>query len=223
VDPDADFPRYTRTTDLACSGGLLMGPFEDKHAAGRFIQLIEDAFDLCRYYNILLQAPSGKACAYKDMGKCPAPCDGTISMVQYRQMVRWSAEVAADPLEHIRQHALRMQAAAGELNFEAAGKIKTHIDQLRHLAGGDFRHVGLLKDLVYLSLQRGPRAGTARVFLITPAAIVEIAGVISASQTWSDLLRLVFSLTEHAPGPTAGGWPAGADMADSWAAGVRPR
>src|SRR5437763_7344721 len=36
VDPDAAFPRYTKTIDLAQQGGgQLFGPVEDKHAAAR--------------------------------------------------------------------------------------------------------------------------------------------------------------------------------------------
>ncbi len=73
VDPDAEFPRYTKTIDLGNKPGQLIGPVEDKHAAARLMELMEDAFDLCRYFNILVQAPHGRACPYKEMGKCPAP------------------------------------------------------------------------------------------------------------------------------------------------------
>ncbi|MBV8782006.1 MAG: hypothetical protein JO353_11465, partial [Phycisphaerae bacterium] len=76
-NPDADFPRYTKTTDLSIKTGQLLGPLEDKHSAGSLIEQVADWFDLCRYYNILIEAPHGKACAYKEMGKCPAPCDGS--------------------------------------------------------------------------------------------------------------------------------------------------
>src|SRR3954451_11165654 len=91
VNPEARFPRYTKTTDLTIKSGLLIGPVEDKHAAARLMQLAEDSFDLCRYYQVLVEAPHGRACAYKEMGKCPAPCDGSISMEQYRRLVGWSA------------------------------------------------------------------------------------------------------------------------------------
>src|SRR5215471_1715554 len=33
VNPDATFPRYAKTTDLATRDGTLVGPVEDKHAA----------------------------------------------------------------------------------------------------------------------------------------------------------------------------------------------
>lgn len=189
VNPDNPFPRYVKTTDLS-KPGLLLGPVEDKHAAASLIELAEDAFDLCRYYNVLVEAPRGKPCAYKEMGKCPAPCDGSVSMEQYRGVVEWSARSLVDPAPLVRDHTRRMQQAAAELRFEVAGKIKGLIDQVGKLGKGPNRHVALLRDFQFLSLQHGPRDGTAKVFLITPGQIQEIAGLIAEPAKAGDVLRL---------------------------------
>src|SRR5580704_1946510 len=133
VDPDAQFPRYTKTIRPGEKPGRYFGPIEDKHAAARLMELIEDAFDLCRYFNILVESPNGRACAYKEMGKCPAPCDGSISMEQYRRMIEWSAATLADASEMIHQQKERMKQAAAELRFETAAKIKAFIEQLSKL------------------------------------------------------------------------------------------
>ena len=193
VNPDSSFPRYIKTTDLG-KPGVLLGPLEDKHAAAGLIEMVEDAFDLCRYYNILTVSPNGKACAYKEMGKCPAPCDGTVSMQQYRSLVDWSARSVVEPLPLIRDHTRRMQQAAGELRFELAAKIKALIDQLGRFGKGPLRHVAMLKDFQYLSLQHGPREGAAKAFLITPGRIEEIAGLIGEPTKPADLLRLTLEL-----------------------------
>jgi excinuclease UvrABC nuclease subunit len=199
VNPDHPFPRYVKTIDLS-KPGLPIGPLEDKHAAAGLIEIAEDAFDLCRYYNVLVEAPAGRACAYKEMGKCPAPCDGSISMEQYRGMVEWSARGVVDPATLVRDHTRRMQQAAAELRFETAAKIKALIDRLSQLGKGPYRHVALLKDFRYLSLQHGPREGTARVFVITPGAIEEIAGLIAEPVKPGELLRLAL---ERAAGERA--------------------
>jgi excinuclease ABC subunit C len=178
VNPDHRFPRYVKTIDLSKQRGVYIGPVADKHAAARLMQLIEDAFDLCRYYNILVESPGARACAYKEMGKCPAPCDGTISMAQYRQLVGWSAEVAVAPEEFVRQTTRRMEAAAKELNFESAAKIKQYLAQISQFARGSYRHARRLDDFKFVSLQHGPREGSAKVFLITPGAVEAIAGFI---------------------------------------------
>lgn len=207
VNPEAEFPRYTKTIDLVrhaasedvpendggaggAVGAFLFGPLEDKHAAGRLVQLVEDAFDLCRYHHILVESPRAKACAYKEMGKCPAPCDGTISLAQYRQLVRWSVRTLQDPPEFIREQESRMQAAAAELRFETAGKIKQFIAQLQQLGKGPFRHARRLRDFAFVSLQHGPRRGTAKVLLISRGHVEEILGLISEPLNPGQVLRV---------------------------------
>ena len=173
VNPENDFPRYIKTVDLT-RPGMYIGPVADKHVAARLIQLVEDLFDLCRYYNILVQAPAARPCAYKEMGKCPAPCDGSISMQQYRHLIEWSARTLVDPHDAVRAHKARMQQAAAALQFETAGKIKAYVEQLSLLGRGAYRHARLLKDFQFVSFQHGPREGTAKLFLITPGRIQEI-------------------------------------------------
>lgn len=195
VNPDSQFPRYIKTTDLS-RPGLYIGPVEDKHVAARLIQLVEDLFDLCRYYNLLIEAPNAKACAYKEMGKCPAPCDGSISMEQYRHVIEWSAKTLVDPADFVRMHIRRMQQAAAELQFETAGKIKAYIDQLSQLGKGPYRHARLLKDFQFVSFQHGPRAGTVKVFLIARGRIAEVACMIDEPRWPAELLGLLLHAAE---------------------------
>ena len=197
VDPDAPFPRWVKTIDLSERAGVYVGPVEDKQSAQKLIQLVEDCFDLCRYHNILVEAPFGKACAYKEMGKCPAPCDGSIEMDQYRHLIDWSAKVVVDPADFVREHERRMQQAASEQNFEAAGRIKQYVEQLSHFARGPFRHARRLNDFIYISLQRGPRNATAKLYLITPGLIEEVVGLVCEPLRTGDIMRQVLERAEH--------------------------
>jgi excinuclease UvrABC nuclease subunit len=197
VNPDAKFPRYAKTIDLSQKAGILVGPVEDKHAAARLIEHVEDCFDLCRYYNILIEAPHARACAYKEMGKCPAPCDGSISMEQYRRMIDWSVRTLADPSEMIRDQTRRMELAAADLRFETAAKIKTFIESLSEFGAGPFRHARPLRDFAFLSLQPGPRAGAVKLFLIVGGFVEEIVALISEPSHPSDLLRIIFLAAER--------------------------
>lgn len=199
VDPGAEFPRYTKTTELGGrgDGAILIGPVEDKHAAARLIELAESMFDLCRYYNILLEAPRGKACAYKEMGRCPAPCDGSISMEEYRRMVRDSATAMVEPERFVAEQTSRMRQAAAGLEFERAAKIKALIEQAGQLGKGPFRHARRLEDLAFISLQRGPKDGQAKVLIITPGRIEEVLGLIAEPAGAADLLRHLLARTEE--------------------------
>jgi hypothetical protein len=201
VDPQTNFPRYTKTTRLLGRQGLLFGPLEDKHIAAKLIELVEDCFDLCRYFHILIQAPHGRACAYKEMGKCPAPCDGSISMDQYHRMIEWSAATLADPTRMQEDQTHRMNQAAAELRFEMAGRIKAFVNQLALLGKGPLRHVRRLSEFLFVVFQPGPRAGTAKLFLVTPAEVDEILGFIREPAGIGDLLRYILKIAQNSVRP----------------------
>jgi excinuclease UvrABC nuclease subunit len=105
------------------------------------------------------------------MGKCPAPCDGSISMQQYHQQIDLALRTLADPSDAVRQHTRRMEQAAAELRFETAAKIKQYVAELSRLGKGAFRHARRLNDFAFLSIQPGPRKGLAKLYLICPGDI----------------------------------------------------
>ena len=192
VNPETNFPRYIKTTDLS-RPGLYIGPLEDKHAAARLMHAAEDLFDLCRYYNILVEAPRAKACAYKEMGKCPAPCDGSISMEQYRRLIEWSARTLVDPAQAVSDHTRRMEQAAAELRFETAAKIKAYVDQLAQLGKGALRHARPLSDFRFVAFQHGPREGNVKVFLISPGRIEQIACITGEPSNPAETMRAILA------------------------------
>jgi len=91
-----------------------------------------------------------------------------------------------------------MQQAATGLQFELAEKIKAYVEQISHLGKGPFRHVRPLAEFRYVTLQRGPRAGTAKVFLVTPGRIEQSLGIITEPQHPADVLRHILGLSHAA-------------------------
>ncbi|MGN6726657.1 MAG: hypothetical protein ACTHLZ_12110 [Tepidisphaeraceae bacterium] len=184
VDPAATFPRWTRSeSPLAPAGSspehVAVGPLQEKGQAQRLIEMLEDGFDLCRYHHLLVQSPDAAACPYKDMGKCPAPCDGSVSMQQYRNLIAWSRDTLIDPADEIETQTERMREAAGELRFELAAKIKQFIDLLKSLRTGDNRFVRPFERFAFVAVQPAPSGQQAKLLLCTPAGTTELAGLIS--------------------------------------------
>ena len=181
VDPTAEFPRFRRTQDLVEPGLRYVGPILEKNAAGRLIETLEDLFDLCRYYHILVQAPHGKACAYKEMGKCPAPCDGSVSLEHYRGQIAAALQLLSKPADYVgganvpapadgppaspdlspyqSWRAAReadMRAAAANLEFERATKIRAQLERGTLLEGPAYQWVRSVERFCFLALQPGP-------------------------------------------------------------------
>ncbi|MBK8268161.1 MAG: UvrB/UvrC motif-containing protein [Planctomycetes bacterium] len=137
IEPKAAFPRFTAVDRLKDDNATYIGPLAASRDAEAWIAMLEDAFDLCRYFNVLEKAPHGERCAYYDMGKCPAPCDGTISMADYHAMIE-SALAFTLGRSQARLDALRdqMQRAAAALEFEKAATIRRTIERAESTLGG---------------------------------------------------------------------------------------
>jgi DNA polymerase-3 subunit epsilon len=180
VDPDAQFPQWTKTNLMGLVGvrsastaiegqnrGVLLGPIPDKDAAGRFIEAVIDAFDLCRYHNLLVQAPKALACAYKEMGRCAAPCDGTETMEGYRERTRAAIELLASGGidAEIEREKAEMGAASAAQEFDHALKCRKQAERLETLAKPTFSQVARLDRWNLLMVLPSPEKGRVRLAL----------------------------------------------------------
>ncbi|MCG3181543.1 MAG: UvrABC system protein C [Phycisphaerae bacterium] len=167
ADPAEPFPRIAMTARFDPAAGRRVGPLPDKHAANRLCDLLVDLFDLCRYPHILAQAPGGTACAYKEMGRCPAPCDGSEPMAGYRRRVAEAMAFAADAAERARWQggrAAAMAAASAALDFELAARIKAHLARGREFDSPKHRWLSDAEALDFLIVQPGHKKPELRTF-----------------------------------------------------------
>jgi len=175
VDPSERFPRWEAGT-VAFRGGVEIGPFAERGQCAAFIELLEDLFDLCRRHDILVQAPHGQACVYHEMGRCPAPCDGSVSMETYHEQIGRSVDFAVGGHEfHLRMLEDRMRAAAAGQAFEQAGRIKGLWERAARLLKRDGRLTLTPDRFRYLVVQRGGGTTRVRPFFVN-------AGVIEAGE-----------------------------------------
>lgn len=171
ANPEADYPRFVKTNSPGAPPtgrtGVHLGPISDKHAAQRGIELLHDLFDLCRYYHILVEAPNAAACAYKEMGKCPAPCDGSITMDEYRAMMRRAIDFAQTPIdEALAGLEIDMRRAGEALNFEEAERLRRRLETADELARPAFRFLDRLDQFRFLAVLPSERAEYVRLILV---------------------------------------------------------
>jgi hypothetical protein len=169
--PPSPPPRFTVVSEYTEDAATYVGPFATRKDADAMLQTLEDAFDLCRYYHILEQAPHGQACAYFEMGKCPAPCDGTIPLSQYQSMIADAAAFAAGHTA-ARLEALigQMKSAAAAQHFEKAAAIRQTLERADAIhKRSENRFVADLSAFRWLVVQRGgPRSASPRKARVRP-------------------------------------------------------
>lgn len=164
----ADPTPHPIVTRLPSDKELILGPFRDERSASQYVEAAADWFDFCRYPRILARYPDARACAYKDMHRCPAPCDGSVSMDAYRQQLETAFRSLAHPADFLRSLKLRMDAAAADYQFESAGRIRSLIETVSKAVDGKWKHVAPLQHFRYVVVQKSWKCGVAVVLAIDP-------------------------------------------------------
>jgi excinuclease ABC subunit C len=122
------YPKVFVTRKLRKDGGAYFGPYFPGNLAYRLVDLIHRSFlvpsckvDLSRYH--------ARACLQYYIKRCLGPCvDGFVSVDNYKETVRdvqLFLDGRTDELE--RKLTERMEAAAEEMHFEAAAKLRDQI------------------------------------------------------------------------------------------------
>ncbi len=186
IHPQADAPFFHIGTKIPPDPAVTFGPIGGRANAQTLVHELSDIFDLCRYEEILRQSPHGRACAYKDMGQCPAPCDGTVPLPQYLPAVhaainllaQWNADPHQGPHSAARQTLEnQMRSAAAQLEFRQAGGFRDKLKKLENLSLGGLNHLAPISQWGYLVLQPGKTSRWIESFVITTRGIWRLAQV----------------------------------------------
>ncbi|MGC8624027.1 MAG: hypothetical protein ACP5VQ_02020 [Phycisphaerae bacterium] len=181
VAPEMDFPRWKISNALAPASAITIGPLLTYRKASRLVAAIEELFDLCRYYAILRKAPQGQACAYKELRQCPAPCDGSISMADYRRLIFSAADFLADAIgarkQWMHHQECTMRAAAAAMDFRGAARRKSKLDQAERLCHDELMAVHNMDKWKYLILQRGKTRRWVAPFIAGPSGMAALPEV----------------------------------------------
>jgi len=190
VDPAARTPRFAAGKILRAGPGVDLGPLATHQDATRFVQILQDSFDLCRHDPILEQAPHGQACAYFDMSKCPAPCNGSIPLSAYREMIAGALAFArGQRAGHYLRWERQMREAADRRAFEQAAAAKQRLQRARAIEHRAYALARPIEAFNYLILQRGGGRTRVKPFFvragrIRPAATVKLKDVDDAAADW---------------------------------------
>ncbi|MFO0840635.1 MAG: hypothetical protein U1D55_19165 [Phycisphaerae bacterium] len=121
----ADVPEIEVSSRVYLDPGEFVGPWPTETDARECLHVLWDLFDLCRYPEEVRRTPGGRRCAYADMGRCDAPCDGSVPLATYAQRAAAAWRFASGGIkEWLSEADGRMRDAARKQNFERAALIK---------------------------------------------------------------------------------------------------
>jgi len=132
IDWTARVPEPRVTEQIWRLPGDFIGPWPTRTACRQALEGLWDLFDLCRHPVEVRKSPHGQACAYADMGRCDAPCADSAILGAYIERVRAALRFASGEIDSwIAGAGDSMRRAAGEQQFELAGKLKSQLEFAR--------------------------------------------------------------------------------------------
>ncbi len=129
VDWSRPIPELHVTERIWCLRGEFVGPWPTHKSCQQALEGLWDLFDLCRYPEEVRQAPGGTRCAYAEMGRCDAPCDGSAPLERYigRSRAAWGF-AEGGTAAWMQSATERMRQAAAERRYERAGLLRQQLE-----------------------------------------------------------------------------------------------
>jgi DNA polymerase III subunit epsilon len=132
LDPSEAYPRWKVVHRAnAPDGCAYLGPFSGAAAARLAKEGLEEVVPLRRCTRAMGARTRFAPCALADIGRCPAPCDGRISLERYGELVRDLLSSLESPDGLLGALERRMGRLADAERYEEAASVR---DRLRALA-----------------------------------------------------------------------------------------
>ncbi|MCT7987053.1 excinuclease ABC subunit UvrC [Laspinema olomoucense] len=192
------YPRIfiTRKRKAGSAKDRYYGPYVDAGVLRSTLHLVKQIFPLRQRPQPLFK---DRPCLNYDIGRCPGVCQGLIDSEDYRKTVQKVAMVfqgrTEELLDILKQ---QMEAAAEELNFEQAARLRDRIQGLQSLHAGQKVSLPddrLSQDAIALS-SNGDRA-CIQLFQVRAGQLVGRLGFVAEAQTVEPGAILQRVLEEH--------------------------
>lgn len=125
------WPRLSLVTRVLDDDATYLGPLGSRKVAERCLAALHETFALRQCAGRLPKAPSRAACALAELGRCLAPCDGSVTPERYEaEVTSVRRALEGDPAPVVDHVTERMAGYAAQERYEEA---TTHRDRLAAL------------------------------------------------------------------------------------------
>jgi DNA polymerase-3 subunit epsilon len=122
------WPRLSLVKKVLDDDADYLGPFGSRQVAEKCLAALHETFPVRQCSDRLARHPSRSACVLAEMGRCLAPCDGSVDATTYASVVRTLRDTLLQrPDEVVEAINSRMAGLAEDQRFEEAG---VHRDRL---------------------------------------------------------------------------------------------
>ncbi len=178
------FPAIKVTREKRREGTRYFGPFTDARAARETVDAVRKIVPiclaqcaehkaLCRRLEAGRAAAEGKACFEFHIGKGAGPCCGAVAAEEYAPLVaRVERFLSGRRGEFVGELEAEMRAAAAELDFERAGRVKKRLEAIEALCEKQKAVLAHAVDLDVVGFFREETIAGVHVFVVREGRII---------------------------------------------------
>jgi DNA polymerase-3 subunit epsilon len=128
---DEPFPRLSVVRSVRDDAATYFGPFSRRQAAEDVVLALYDGFPIRQCSPRLSPRQLGQACALAGMGRCSAPCDGSIAPAAYGRIVdQVRLALCQDVRPAVAGARRRLSRLVAQQRFEEAAVIRRRLETL---------------------------------------------------------------------------------------------
>ncbi|MBI3804756.1 MAG: excinuclease ABC subunit UvrC [Nitrospirae bacterium] len=172
LDPREDYPRLEIVRRVKKDGALYFGPYVPTGGLYEMLRLLRKIFPLPNC-TIDIDGKADRACIEFEIKRCLAPCTGNQSKEEYRQMIQ-QVRLFLEGKDKILLKAMRglMERKAGELNFEAAARLRDQIAKIERALERQRVTLTQVEDHDVIALAREGEAADLQILFIRGGMMV---------------------------------------------------
>jgi DNA polymerase-3 subunit epsilon len=125
------FPRLSIVGRVGNDGATYFGPFRRRQAAEDVVLAVYDGFPIRQCSTRLSRRQNSPACVLADMRRCSAPCNGSVTVEAYADLVEQVRTVLSiDSRPAVQAMRTRLVRLVEEQRFEEAATIRRRLETL---------------------------------------------------------------------------------------------
>jgi len=132
---EEEFPRLNVVRRVLRDGNQYFGPYSNARAMRNMLDTVRRIFGVCTCKPGTRDTDSRGPCLQYHLGYCAGPCFGAVSAEEYRDIMKQVARFLNGHTDEVlRELKQRMQAAADDMEFERAAKIRDRVRAIEETA-----------------------------------------------------------------------------------------
>lgn len=138
VTMDQEYPRISMTRKRISDGAKYFGPYSGTSVVYGVIGILERTLGIPMCKRVFPRdIGKERPCIYKQLGRCVAPCDGSISQNDYYKLMQCAVNILkGNTKDAVKALTEQMYDHAENERFEEAARCRDGIESMKHLGEG---------------------------------------------------------------------------------------